>query len=129
MRSWVPVPRALLVAVLVLALVLAACSGEDEDEAIASEATDAAAVTIRTFNFAPDPIRVTVGETVRFRNLDKINHTVTAGTRVHPKPDEFDGLLSGAGETFDLSFDEPGTYDYFCSFHPGEGMSGQIVVE
>ena len=29
--------------------------------------------------------------------------------------------------SFTVDFNEPGTYDYFCAFHPG--MFGQIVVE
>ena len=31
-----------------------------------------------------------------------------------------------AGATFTRTFDRPGTYDYFCSFHPY--MTGRIVV-
>ncbi|MDQ4050204.1 MAG: plastocyanin/azurin family copper-binding protein, partial [Thermoproteota archaeon] len=28
--------------------------------------------------------------------------------------------------SFTVTFEEPGTYDYFCAFHPG--MFGQVVV-
>jgi plastocyanin len=39
-----------------------------------------------------------------------------------------DGLMDGSGDSFELTLDEPGSYDYFCKFHPGDGMTGQIVV-
>jgi hypothetical protein len=29
-------------------------------------------------------------------------------------------------DSFTLTFNEPGTYDYFCAFHPG--MFGQVIV-
>lgn len=112
---------------------LAACGGDDSDAsatgAPASTSGDVTEVTIETFNFQPDPVTVPAGTTISFRNLDKINHSVTAGTREAPAAQEFDGLMKNAGDTFELTLDEPGTYDYFCSFHPGEGMTGQIIVE
>lgn len=64
-----------------------------------------------------------------FTNNDKIDHTVTAGTREEPAPDVFDGQLPEQGATFELVLDEPGTYDYFCEIHQGPGMTGSIVVE
>lgn len=124
--------RSMLVAVAAISLV--ACGGDDDDARAEEPAIeevaglDAAAVTIATFQFAPDPVEVTAGTTITFRNEDKINHSVTAGTRGDPTPEVFDGLLEDAGATFELTLEAPGTYDYFCSFHPGEGMTGQIVV-
>ena len=41
-------------------------------------------------------------------------------------------LLAEAGmTTYELTFDTPGTYRYYCAFHgsPEEGMIGDIVVE
>ena len=114
-------------------LALVGCGGGDGGDDAAQEpaasAAGSAVVTIKTFNFGPDPITVDAGTTITFRNEDKINHTVTAGTRDNPTPARFDGLMEEAGDTFELTLDEPGTYAYFCSFHPGEGMTGEIVVE
>ena len=123
----------MLVAPALLALV--SCGGGDDgsdaraEEPAATAAGSEAVVTIETFNFQPDPITVEAGTTIRFENLDKINHTVTAGTRENPTPEVFDHTLEDAGATYELTLDEPGTYEYFCSFHPGEGMTGEIVVE
>lgn len=114
-------------------LTFAACGGGDSDSTPASTSptsaagTDGAAVTIKVFNFQPDPLEVRVGETVTWTNEDEILHTVTSGPR--DKPDgSFDGQLADKGATFEHTFDEAGTYDYFCSRHPGEGMTAQVVV-
>ena len=118
-----------------LVTLIAACGGDDggadarAEEPAATAAGSDAAVTIETFNFAPDPLTVDAGTTIVFTNRDKINHSVTAGTREVPTPDEFDGVMDAVGDTYELMLDEPGTYEYFCKFHPGEGMTGTIVVQ
>jgi len=88
-----------------------------------------AEVVIRTFDFQPDPLTVAPGTRVTFTNRDRIDHTVTAGTREAPEPELFDGDLPEQGATFELVLDEPGTYDYFCEVHAGPGMTGRVVVE
>lgn len=116
-------------------LTLAACGGdngsddEGAEEPAANAAGSDAVVTIETFNFAPDPITVEAGTTILFTNKDKINHSVTAGTRDTPEPERFEGVMDGPGDTYELALDEPGSYEYFCKFHPGDGMTGEIVVE
>ena len=93
-----------------------------------------AKVTIKAFDFQPDPITVKAGTTVTFVNTDQINHTATAGTRDKPTPKLFNAKMAaapGPGETVEaeITLDKAGTYDYFCKFHPGDGMVGKIVVE
>lgn len=117
--------RRLLVLLPLLGLV--SCGGSDDPEETSTKT--AAEVAIKTFAFAPDPLRVPAGTTITFRNQDKINHSVTAGTRAAPKPSTFDHVLAEAGATYELVLDEPGTYAYFCKFHPGEGMTAEIIVE
>jgi plastocyanin len=90
--------------------------------------TAPAKVTIDTFTFAPDPLQVDAGTTIHFENHDSINHSVTAGTRSKPTPDVFDHVLDGKGTTYELTLRRPGTYRYFCKFHPGQGMTAVIVV-
>ena len=117
---------------LLLVVALASCGGDDEEGGAAAEPTEPAAtaeVTVATFAFAPDPLEVEAGTTITFTNEDAIDHTVTAGTREAPTPEVFDGTVPEQGPTFELTLDEPGTYDYFCRFHPGAGMTGQIIVE
>ena len=70
--------------------------------------------------------QVNVGEKVTWQNQDTFYHTVTSGT----PGDGPDGLFdSGLIETylyFYHTFEEAGTYDYFCTIHPW--MQGKVVV-
>ena len=74
------------------------------------------------------------GTTVTWRNRDVGAHTVTSGTveqggaGVTEQPDgKFDSGEFSNGDTFEQTFDEPGTYPYFCSIHPAT-MRGEIRV-
>ena len=121
----------------VVAIALSGCGGDGNDDADATTTTEPAAtadasrvvdVTIDTFQFAPDPLEVEAGTTVRFTNEDPTTHTVTAGTRDDPEPDRFDEPLA-EGESTEITFDEPGRFPYFCDIHSGPGMTGEVVVE
>jgi len=83
------------------------------------------AVTVKVFQFRPDPLEVPVGATVTWTNRDDIEHTATAGSPGSPSR-TFDGELSGKGATFSYTFEEEGTYPYFCAIH--ESMRGEIRV-
>jgi plastocyanin len=130
-KGSMPIPRRsallLVAAPLVLTVGLSACG----DTGAAPSAPDraGATVTVATFSFAPDPLVVSVGTVITFVNEDPIDHTVTAGTREAPEPEHFDGQLARKGSTFELTLDEPGSYDYFCQIHPGPGMTATITVE
>lgn len=88
---------------------------------------ETAAVEIINFGFEQPDITVSVGTTVTFTNLDTAPHTVTAGTDADPMTDVFDSGLLQQGESFTFTFDEPGTYVYFCDRHPP--MEGSVTVE
>ena len=73
-------------------------------------------------------VQVDVGEEVTWKNMDTFYHTVTSGT-----PGLFNinfGLFdSGLIDTylyFSYTFEEAGTYDYYCTTHPW--MQGKVVV-
>ncbi len=82
-------------------------------------------VDIRTFQFAPDTVKVTVGTKVTWNNRDEIEHTVTTGT-----PDGRDGTLDAVlrmkGDSASRTFERAGTWTYFCDRHPF--MRGVITV-
>ena len=77
--------------------------------------------------FAPNPLTVTPGTTVTWKNTDTAIHYVCSGK---PTDDqcgtvfECDGIKPG--KTFQFTFANAGTYDYFCSVHPW--MTGQVIV-
>jgi plastocyanin len=37
-------------------------------------------------------------------------------------------IMTGAGQTYAVTFDTPGTYDYDCPVHPSQ-MTGRVVVQ
>jgi len=117
---------AFLVVLAVLAATGVAACGSDGTSDPADGNGDGRVVTIKTFDFQPDPITIDAGDRVTFVNHDAIDHTVTAGTRDNPTPAAFDGRLPAKGSRFELTIDEPGTYRYFCTIHPGPGMTGVI---
>ncbi len=77
--------------------------------------------------FDPDVINVAPGTTVEWKNNDKVSHTVTSG---NPSDNQtgtiFDSSLIAAGKDFSFTFNNPGTYNYFCQVHPW--MTGQVIV-
>lgn len=93
------------------------------DEDAATEVTAGGVeVEISGFAFAPQQLEISVGTTVVFTNLDSAPHTATE-TGDTPL---FDSGSLGTGESYEFTFDEPGTYEYICLIHPA--MQGTIVV-
>jgi amicyanin len=78
-------------------------------------------VKIEDFTFSPPSLTVMVGMSVTWLNKDDIPHTVVSKTRV------FKSKALDTGDSFSFTFNEAGTYEYFCSLHPH--MTGTIVVE
>jgi len=77
-------------------------------------------VEIIDFAFQPESITIESGTTVVWTNYDTAQHTVTS------TEDIFDSGLFGENETFEYTFTEPGTYEYFCTVHPF--MEGEVIV-
>jgi len=79
------------------------------------------AVEIVEFVFDPEEITVPAGTTVTFTNQDNAAHTATADDS------SFDTEELGMGDSAEETFEEPGTYSYYCRFHAF--MKGSVVVE
>ena len=72
-------------------------------------------------------IEVVVGDTVVWKNGDQAKHTITSGT-LEEGPD---GIFGGTdflapGEFYSFTFNEKGSYPYFCLIHPW--MTGVVTV-
>jgi len=109
----------------------AATPSESAAASEASEPSEAAGAeeTVRLSQFAFDPVELTiaVGTEVSFVNADSAAHTVTEGTDGTAVDDPIiDEELEQNGST-SFTFDEPGTYDITCRFHPS--MQLTITVE
>jgi len=87
--------------------------------------------------YDPPMMFVTVGDTVTWYNDDKEGHTVTSGEgsgrygwmrdNFGTPDDYFDSGRFMPGEYWSYTFEESGTFSYFCTIHPW--MEGVIVVE
>jgi plastocyanin len=88
----------------------------------AAKDTDRVEVTIEGFAFAPAMLEIPAGTTIVFTNRDSAPHTVTDSA----KPSLFDSGNLAMGDSFEFTFDTPGTYEYFCRIHPT--MVATIVV-
>lgn len=80
-------------------------------------------VEIKDFAFAPGTLTVPKGTTVVWTNKDSVGHTVT--------PDDVSDAFEGSemiakDETYQFTFDTPGTYTYHCQPHPQ--MKATVVV-
>ena len=76
--------------------------------------------------FIPESITINAGDTVSWDNTDTAAHTVTSGTAADGPDGTFDSSLLMGGATFEVTFDESGSYDYFCMVHPW--MVGDVQV-
>jgi plastocyanin len=108
-------------------LTAASCGGDDDASAgdaatdvtvtVATADTGAtaaameAAVQIADFAFGPVSVTVAAGGTVTWTNTDNQAHTATSSGN-------FDTGSIAAGDSASVTFDEPGTFTYICSFHP-----------
>ncbi len=92
----------------------------------APRAAETKNITIKDFAFDPKTITINVGDTITWTNEGPSPHTVTA--------DEAGGFDAGnldKGATFSETFDEAGTFAYYCKYHGakgGTGMAASIVV-
>lgn len=80
-------------------------------------------VTIKGFVYIPETVTVPAGSSIAWTNQDNAPHTSTG------IGDAVSALDSGAiifGQTFTQEFDTPGTYPYYCVYHPS--MLGTVVV-
>ncbi|GMR09580.1 MAG: hypothetical protein BMS9Abin28_0399 [Anaerolineae bacterium] len=73
-------------------------------------------------NFQMKVITVPVGTTVTWVYDGALPHTVTSDTGL------FDSGTMGEGDLFTYTFDEAGSFPYFCKFHGGAGGSGMSGV-
>lgn len=102
--------RALLVAAMAAAMAAAG----------AALAASTHEVKIEGMQFSPATLKVHRGDSVTWRNNDLVPHTATAAGH-------FDSGDIAPGKTFTRKMDQPGAYDYVCTYHPG--MKGRIEVQ
>ena len=74
-----------------------------------------------------------VGDTVRWTNDDNTIHTVIEGNPATGGEVEggFASEILGLGVTFEHTFNQTGTFEYYCSVgnHRAMGMKGTLIVQ
>jgi len=76
--------------------------------------------------FEPCELTIAVGDTVTFVNNELPPHNVIFAD--HDELSHGD-LAFTAGESFDVTFEQPGDYAFQCDPHAGAGMKGVIHVQ
>ena len=118
--------HAILPALLGAAL-LAGCGGDDDDDRPRAprrrrRAAPVTSIRIADFLFSPDPATVKAGRRITVSNADRAPHTLT---QEGGSPSFDSGTIKG-GKRGSVTFSEPGTFKYYCVFHPT--MKGTVTV-
>jgi plastocyanin len=125
---------ALVLTCLALGLVAAGCGGGDDNgdggagDGGGGDGGGGTQVSMQDIQFKPKDVSVSAGETITFTNEESLGHDVhkTSG----PGKDFSSGGVGGMqeGDTFELTLDTPGKYEYVCEMH-APGMAGTITVK
>jgi plastocyanin len=105
------------VAVLATALFAAGCGGTaGSSEPVATTEVK----MVKSYRFDPNTIEIEAGQTVTWTNEDNFTHTVEVEGQQDHKV--------GQGESVEITFGEPGTYEYVCTLH-SQDMDGTVIVK
>ena len=110
-----------------LALLLVSCGDDPAQPDIT--------VSMLDNSYDQESYRVPVGGTVRFTNDGRNPHNAFDTGDSWSTQDATGGVLMLAGDTADMTFDEAGTYEFFCTIHATEqddgtyqGMVATLIV-
>jgi len=123
-------------AAFALSLAVGACGTGGEDPPV---------VSMKDHSFTPQTLEISGGDTIKWINDTDEAHTVTAAEDSLPDGaayfssgnasdereanEELARELIDPGGSFQWTFDEAGTYRYYCIPHKPDGMVGEVVVE
>ena len=109
------------------------------------EPSNTHAPSMANHSFTPETLTIKSGEVVKWVNDTDEAHTVTAVEDSLPEGadyfssgpasgedeanDDVGAQLIDPGESFEWTFEAPGTYRYYCIPHKADGMVGSVVVE
>ena len=86
-------------------------------------------VTVGISTFSPKNLVIHTGDTVHWTVVDELGfHTVTSGNPCTSNG-TFNSGAMGDGGTFQFTFANLGSFNYFCTFHCVGGMTGNITVD
>jgi LPXTG-motif cell wall-anchored protein len=106
---------AILAAMLATAMLVVA-------PALAQGGATTEVVTMQGLAYTPPEITVAPGTTVRWVNQEQADHTVTSDEPGGP----LDSGVLDEGQSFEYTFETPGTFTYHCEIHPF--MTASVTV-
>jgi len=126
---------ALLLGGSALAVALAACGGSSGGSSPTSVSCSAGTAAVSqggspgatvdatdNLAFSPQNVTVNVGQVLQWKNTGQTAHTVTfSGAQSCLTDDQL-----GGGSTWDVTFNQAGTFDFKCTIHPQ--MTGVVTV-
>jgi plastocyanin len=108
--------KLLLPVVAAAAFFAAGCGGSGTSEPVAATEVE----MVKSYRFDPKVIEIEAGDTVTWTNEDNFTHTVEVDGQEDHKVEQ--------GESVEITFDKPGTYDYVCTLH-SQDMDGTVIVK
>ncbi len=117
-----------IIGALILVVLISGCTSESATAptqkatppvATPPPPTDKAQVQNIDFSFFPAEVTIVKGGTVTWSQKDSDSHTVTG--------DGFSSNKLSQGQTYSHTFNEAGTYDYWCTIHAS--MRGKVIVK
>ena len=79
-------------------------------------------VSIKDSTFTPNQLAIYPGDTVTWTQDDSTEHSVTSSEQL------FNSSTLVPGGLYSFTFDEKGSFSYFCVFHGAGSMSGGVTV-
>ncbi|MDP2216463.1 MAG: hypothetical protein Q8J68_04160 [Methanolobus sp.] len=103
-------------------LILAGCLENvyDRDTSAGDVEPGVTVVYIDNFSFDPDAVTIKEGDTVRWISNDTAALVISGSS--------FQSPALRRGGSYDVTFNAPGTYNYYLLSHPWTG-SGMVIVE
>jgi plastocyanin len=78
--------------------------------------------------FQPANVTIKAGDTVKWVNNKLPPHNIVFADKAIANKSH-DQMMFSPGESYEVTFDTAGTFDYYCAPHRGAGMAGKITVQ
>jgi plastocyanin len=82
-------------------------------------------VIVRDFEFVPQHLNITLGDTVMWQWQSGVHTTTSNATS---GPDSWNEFITSASPTFSFVISNEGVHGYYCIPHEAMGMTGTITV-
>lgn len=120
--------RRCLALALACVVLVTACGGSGDDDSIEGQNV---VVEMYDNRYQYTEIRIPVGGSVTWLGAGRNVHNAVEAEGRWSTESVFGGLQQAKGDEATLTYNQAGTYDFYCTFHgnaQGAGMVGQLIV-